>query len=152
MVTVLFSDKRAEIEFELAIELSNALEEDKKLKQLNDELNKEIVYKKTGYYADKQEAYEYMKKRIQVRTEEIEKAVFEKYCNGIEVPPDDIGDIVFDDMKPAKDILKEAVDAYHESILPKIKIDLPDIDMNEVIAQFKMEQELKKKEESFSNK
>lgn len=144
--------KRAEIEFELAIELSNALEEDKKLKQLNDELNKEIVYKKTGYYADKQEAYEYMKKRIQVRTEEIEKAVFEKYCNGIEVPPDDIGDIVFDDMKPAKDILKEAVDAYHESILPKIKIDLPDIDMNEVIAQFKMEQELKKKEESFSNK
>lgn len=143
--------KRVEIESALAGNLSKALKEDKKLKQLNDELNKEVVHKKTGYYADKQESYEYMKKRIQKRTEEIEEAVFKKYCDGIEIPPDDIVDVDFDDMKPAKIILKEAIDAYHQLILPKIKIDLPDIDMDEVIAQFKMEQILKKKEDFSDN-
>lgn len=81
--------KRTEIEFALAEELNKALEEEEKLKQLNDEVNKEIVYKKTGYYADKQDSFDYMKKRIRVRTKEVEQAVFEKYCNGIEVPPDE---------------------------------------------------------------
>ena len=140
---------RAEIEFALAEELHKALEEDEKLKQLNDEMNKEIVYKKTGYYADKQDSFEYMKKRIRVRTEEVEQAVFEKYCNGIEVPPDEdiVDDTVFDNMKSSKTVLEEAIDDYHQWILPRPEIDLPDIDIAEVIAQFRMEQALKRKEQ-----
>lgn len=140
---------RAEIEFALAEELHKALEEDEKLKQLNDEMNKEIVYKKTGYFADKQDSFEYMKKRIRVRTEEVEQAVFEKYCNGIEVPPDEdiVDDTVFDNMKSSKTVLEEAIDDYHQWILPRPEIDLPDIDIDEVIAQFRMEQALKRKEQ-----
>lgn len=38
--------KRAEIEFALAEKLNKALEEDKKVKQLRDEINKEVLYKK----------------------------------------------------------------------------------------------------------
>lgn len=141
--------KRAEIEFALAEEINKALEEDEKLKQLNDEMNKEIVYKKTGYYADKQDSFEYMKKRIRVRTEEVEQAVFEKYCNGIEVPPDDdiVDDTAFDNMKPSQTVLEEAIDGYHQWIIPRPEIDLPDIDIDEIIAQFKIEQALKKKEQ-----
>lgn len=139
---------RAEIEFALAEELSKAVEEDEKLKQLNDEMNREIVYKKTGYYADKQDSFEYMKKRIRVRTEEVEQAVFEKYCNGIEVPPDDdiVDNTAFDDMRPSKTVLEEAIDDYNQWIRPRPKIDLPDIDIDKIIAQFKMEQAFKKKE------
>lgn len=139
---------RAEIEFDIAEELNKALEKDEKLKQLNDEMNKEIVYKKTGYYADKLDSFEYMKKRIRVRTEEVEQAVFEKYCNGIEMPLDDdiIDDTVFDNMKSSKTVLEEAIDDYHQWILPRPKMDLPDIDIDEIIAQFRMEQALKKKE------
>lgn len=140
---------RAEIEFAIAEELNKALEEDKKLKQLNDEMNREIIYKKTGYYADKLDLFEYMKKRIRVRTEEVEQAVFEKYCNGIEMPPDDdiVDDTVFDNMKSSKTVLEEAIDDYHQWILPRPKMDLPDIDIDEIIAQFRMEQALKKKEQ-----
>lgn len=140
---------RAEIEFAIAEELNKALEEDKKLKQLNDEMNREIIYKKTGYYADKLDLFGYMKKRIRVRTEEVEQAVFEKYCNGIEMPPDDdiVDDTVFDNMKSSKTVLEEAIDDYHQWILPRPKMDLPDIDIDEIIAQFRMEQALKKKEQ-----
>lgn len=140
---------RAEIEFAIAEELNKALEEDEKLKQLNDEMNREIIYKKTGYYADKLDLFEYMKKRIRVRTEEVEQAVFEKYCNGIEMPPDDdiVDDTVFDNMKSSKTVLEEAIDDYHQWILPRPKMDLPDIDIDEIIAQFRMEQALKKKEQ-----
>lgn len=141
--------KRAEIEFALAEELNKALESDKKLKLLNDEMNKEIVYKKTGYYADKQDSFEYMKKRIRVREEVVKQAVFEKYCCGIEVPPDDdiVDDTAFDNMKPPQTVLEEAIEDYHQWIIPRPKIDLPDIDIDEVIAQFKMKQALKKKEQ-----
>lgn len=141
--------KRAVIEFALAEELNKALEEDEKLKQLNDEMNKEIVYKKTGYYADKQDSFEYMKKRIRVRTEEVEQVVFEKYCNGIEVPPDDdiVDDTAFDNMKTSQTVLEEAIDDYHQWIVPRPKIHLPDINIEEIIAQFQMEQALKKKEQ-----
>ena len=139
--------KRAEIEFALAEELNKALEEDEKLKKLYDEMNKEIVYKKTGYYADKQDSYEYMKKRIRVRIEEVEQAVFKKYCDGIEVPPDDIvDDAVFDNMKTSQNVLEEAIDDYQQWIAPRPKVDLPDINIEEIIAQFQMEQALKKKE------
>lgn len=141
--------KRAEIEFALAEKLSKALEEDEKLKQLNDEMNKEVVYKKTGYYADKQESFEYMKKRIRERTEAVEQEVFDKYCEGVEVPPDvDIVDEdTFDNMQTPQAVLEEAIDDYHQWILPRPEIELPDIDIEEVIAQFKMEQALKKKEQ-----
>ncbi len=137
--------KRAVIEFALAEKLNKALEEDKKLKQLKDEMNKEIVYKKTGYYADKQDSFEYMKKRINVRIREIEQVVFEKYCNGIDVPPADdiVDDTVFDAMKPSEIVLKEAIDDYHQLKMPRYKIDLPDIDIDEIIEQFKIEQALK---------
>lgn len=140
--------KRAEIEFALAEELNKALEEDDKLKRLYDEMNKEIVYKKTGYYADKLDSYEYMKKRIRVRTEEVKQAVFKKYCDGIEVPLDDdiVDDTVFNNMKTSQTVLEEAIDDYHQWILPRAKIDLPDINIEEIIAQFQMEQALKKKE------
>lgn len=140
--------KRAEIEFALAEELNKALEEDEKLKKLYDEMNKEIVYKKTGYYADKQDSYEYMKKRIRVRTEEVEQAVFKKYCDGIEVPPDDdiVDDTVFDNMKTSQNVLEEAINDYHQWIAPRPKVDPPDINIEEIIAQFQMEQALKKKE------
>lgn len=140
---------RAEIEFALAEELNKALEEDEKLKQLNDEMNKEIVYKKTGYYADKVDSFEYMKKRIKARTEEVEQAIFEKYCNGIEVPPADdiVDDTAFNNMKSSHTVLEEAMDDYHQWILPRPKIDLPDIDIDEIIAQFKIEQALKNREQ-----
>ena len=137
--------KRAEIEFALSEELDKAINKDKELKKLKDEMNKEIVYKKTGYYADKQDSFEYMKKRIRIRTEKVEQAVFEKY--GINVPPDDEENIAFDTMKSSKIILEEVIDDYHQSILPRSKVDLPDIDINEVMEQFKMEQALKKKED-----
>ena len=140
---------RAEIEFALAEELNKALEKDEKLKQLNDEMNKEGVYKKTGYYADKLDSFEYMKKRIRVRTEEVEQAVFEKYWNGIEVPPDDdiVDDTAFDNMKSSQTVLKEAIADYHQWILVRPEIELPDIDIEEAIAHFKIEQVLKKGEQ-----
>ena len=143
------SMKRAEIEFALAEKIYKALEEDEKLKKLNDEMNKEVVYKKTGYYADRQDSYEYMKKRIRERTEELEQEVFDKYCGGIEVPPADdiVDDTAFDNMKTAQTILEEAIDDYHQWILPRPKIDLPDINIEEMITQFKMEQALKRKEQ-----
>ncbi len=140
---------RDKIEFAIAEELNKALEEDEKLKQLNDEMNREIICKKTGYYADKLESFEYIKKRIRVRTEEVKQAVFEKYCNGMEMPPDDdiVDDTVFDNMKSSKTVLEEAIDDYHQWILPQPKMDLPDIDIDEIIAQSRMELALKKKEQ-----
>ena len=142
------SKKRAEIEFALAEELNKALEEDEKLKQLYNEMNKEIIYKKTGYYADKLDSFEYMKKRIQMQTEAVKGAVFEKYCDGIEVPPDDniVDDTAFDNMKTSQTVLEEAIDDYNQWIIPKHKIDLPNINIEEIMAQFKMEQALTKRE------
>ena len=139
---------RAEMEFDSAEEINEALEKDEKLKQLIDEMNREIVYKKTGYYADKVDSFEYMKKRIRVRREEVEQSVLKKRYKGIEVPPDEdiVDDTVFDNMKPSKTVLEEAIEDYHQSIQPRPKIDLPNIDIDEVIERFKMEQELKKKE------
>ena len=141
--------KRAEIEFVLAEQLNKALNEDNKLKNLYDELDKEIIYKKTGYYADKQDSFEYMKKRIIARREEVEQAVFKKYCNGIEVPPDDsiVDDTVFENMKSSQVVLEEAIDDYNQWILPRFKINLPDIDVDKIMEEFKMEQALEKKEQ-----
>ena len=138
--------KRAEIEFALAEKFNKALEEDKKLKQLRDEMNKEILYKKTGYYADKQDSFEYMKKRICLRKKEVEQAVFEKYCNGIEVSQDDyvIDDTAFDNMKSSKAVLEEVMYDYKQWILPQPKINLPDIDNDKVIEQFRIEHSLKR--------
>lgn len=140
---------RAEIEFALAEKLNEALENDEKLKALEDELNKEIVYKKTGYYADKLDALEYMKKRISKRRGEVEQEVFDKYCKGNDVPPDEdiVCDSAFYNMKSSRKTLEEAIEDYQEWIIPIPKVDLPDIDIDEVISIYKMEQALKKKKE-----
>ena len=63
-------------------------------------------------------------------------------------PDDDIvDDTVFDNMKSSKTVLEEAIDDYHQWILPQPKMDLPDIDIDEIIAQSRMELALKKKEQ-----
>jgi len=71
--------------------------------------NKEIIYKKTGYYADKQDAFEFMKKRIKKRRDEVEQDVFDKHCEGIIVPQyeDIVDDSKFDDMKSNDHRLEE---------------------------------------------
>lgn len=139
---------RAEIEFALAEPLGDAVRNDEKLKKLEDELNKEIVYKKTGYYVDKQDSLEYMRKRIIKRREEIEQEVFSKYCADIDVPSyeDITEDNDFDDMKLPDEILKDALEDYSESLIPFPKIELPDIDIDAVIEQFKIERNLKRNE------
>jgi len=141
--------RRAEIEFALAEKSNDAMRNDEKLQALHDELNKEIIYKKTGYYADKQDAFEYMKKRIKKRRDEVEQEVFDKHCEGIIVPQDEdiVDDSKFDDMKSSKETLEEAIKEYQEWIIPITKIELPDIDIDEVIAKYKMEQDLKSKSE-----
>lgn len=140
---------RAVIDFAFAEKIGEAMRNDEKLVALEDELNKEIVYKKTGYHADKQDSFEYMKKRIYKRQEEIQQEVFDKYCKDVYVPPEE--DIVFDsdfeNMKSSKEILEEAIKDYQESLIPFPKLELPDIDIDAVIAQFKMEQNLKREKE-----
>lgn len=142
------NDIRAEIEFALAEKINYAMEHDEKLNKLQDELNKEVVYKKTGFYADKLDALEYMKKRISKRRDELEKMVFDEYCKGIEIPPEEdvVSEKDFDNMRSAEDILREAVVAYAQWIAPRPKQEMPDINIDEVMERFKMEQTLKKKE------
>lgn len=55
--------------------------------------------------------------------------------------------MTFNNMKSYKTVLEEAIDDYHQWILPRSEIDLPDIDIDVVIAQLRMEQALKKKEQ-----
>lgn len=143
------NDIRAEIEFVLAEELNTAMKNDVTLKKLEDELNKEVIYKKTGCYVDKIDSFEYMKKRISKKREEIEKEVIEKHYNGISIPQDDdlVTETDFNNMKSSRSILEEAIEEYQQSLLPIPKLELPNIDIDQVIDQFKTEQMLKKKEE-----
>lgn len=106
-----------------------------------EEMRKEIYDKKTGSYIKKQEDYEYLRKIVAKRRTEVEQEVWEKCCPGIEVPLED--DIVnekdFANMKSAEEILLESIEDYKESLVPFPKVDLPDIDIDAVIEQFRVE-------------
>lgn len=138
---------RAAIEFELAEKINAAIENDKKLAALKNELEREIVNKKTGYYADKQEGFEYIKKRIHKRELELEQEVIRKYCGNMNVPLDKeiVLDSDFDSMKSAEDVLKEAMDEYQESLVPFSKLDLPKEDIEEIISRLKIDKILEQK-------
>ena len=105
-------DIRAEMEFAFAEDINKAMAEDEKLKNLQKEMDKEIVHKKTGHYVDKQDGFEYMKKRIAKRMDEIEEAVYKEKCGDIDIPleQDVCSDDDFDNMKSAEYTLKEALD------------------------------------------
>ena len=45
----------------------------------------------------------------------------------------------FSNMKPVEEILRESIDDYKESLVPFPKVDLPDIDIDAVIEQFRIE-------------
>jgi len=132
---------RAELEFAFAEKINDALNSDEKLQKKTEELRKEIYDKKTGSYIKSQEDYEYLRKIVSKRRTEVEQEVLEKCCPGIEVPKED--DIVneedFSNMKSAKEILLESIDDYKESLVPFPKVDLPDIDIDAVIEQFRIE-------------
>lgn len=132
---------RAELEFAFAEQINEALSSDEKLQKKTEEMRKEIYDKKTGSYIKKQEDYEYLRKIIAKRRTEVEQGVWEKCCPGIEVPLED--DIVneedFSDMKSAEEVLLESIEDYKESLVPFPKVDLPDIDIDAVIEQFRVE-------------
>lgn len=132
---------RAELEFAFAEKINDALNSDEKLQKKTEELRKEIYDKKTGSYIKRQEDYEYLRKIVSKRRTEVEQDVWEKCCPGIEVPKED--DIVneedFSNMKSAEEILLESIDDYKESLVPFPKVDLPDIDIDAVIEQFRVE-------------
>lgn len=135
---------RAELEFAFAEKINDALNSDEKLQKKTEELRKEIYDKKTGSYIKRQEDYEYLRKIVSKRRTEVEQEVWEKCCPGIEVPKED--DIVneedFSNLKSAEEILLESIDDYKESLVPFPKVDLPDIDIDAVIEQFRVEHEL----------
>lgn len=132
---------RAELEFAFAENINDALNSDEKLQKKTEELRKEIYDKKTGSYIKRQEDYEYLRKIVSKRRTEVEQEVWEKCCPGIEVPKED--DIVneedFSNMKSTEEILLESIDDYKESLVPFPKVDLPDIDIDAVIEQFRVE-------------
>jgi hypothetical protein len=132
---------RAELEFAFAEQINEALSSDEKLQKKTEEMRKEIYDKKTGSYIKKQEDYEYLRKIVAKRRTEVEQEVWEKCCPGIEVPLED--DIVnekdFANMKSAEEILLESIEDYKESLVPFPKVDLPDIDIDAVIEQFRVE-------------
>lgn len=132
---------RAELEFAFAEQINEALNSDEKLQEKTEEMRKEIYDKKTGSYIKKQEDYEYLRKIVSKRRTEVEQKVLEKCCPGIEVPLDE--DIVneedFSNMKSAEKILLESIGDYKESLVPFPKVDLPDIDIDAVIEQFRVE-------------
>lgn len=105
------------------------------------EMRKEIYEKKTGSYIERQENYEYLRKIVFKRRTEVEREVFEKCCPDIEVPPDEeiVSEEDFSNMKPVEEILRESIDDYKESLVPFPKVDLPDIDIDAVIEQFRIE-------------
>lgn len=132
---------RAEVEFAFAEQINEAVNSDEKLQKKMEELRKEIYEKKTGSYIKRQEDYEYLRKIVFKRRIEVEQEVFEKCCPGIEVPPEEeiVGEEDFSNMKPAEEILLESIDDYKESLVPFPKVDLPDIDIDAVIDQFRVE-------------
>lgn len=131
---------RSELEFYLVEELNKVMKNDKQLNVLQGELDKEVIYKKIGSYVDKQESYEPMKKRIVKRQEQIKRDVYSKYFPGLEILADIdyVSDSDFDKMKSSEAVLKEAFDDYWDSLLSIPKIELPDIDINAAIEQFKL--------------
>lgn len=132
---------RAELEFAFAEQINEALSSDEKLQKKTEEMRKEIYDKKTGSYIKKQEDYEYLRKIIAKRRTEVEQEVWEKCCPGIEAPLED--DIVnekdFANMKSSEEVLLESIEDYKESLVPFPKVDLPDIDIDAVIEQFRVE-------------
>lgn len=132
---------RAEVEFAFAEQIDKALNSDEKLQNKMKEMRKEIYEKKTGSYIERQENYEYLRKIVFKRRTEVEREVFEKCCPDIEVPPDEeiVSEEDFSNMKPVEEILRESIDDYKESLVPFPKVDLPDIDIDAVIEQFRIE-------------
>lgn len=128
----------AELKFVLAEELNEVMSRDEKLKKFYDDLNKEVLHKKTGYYADKQDSLEYMKKLIYKRTDELEKTVFERYIKEIYTQPSEgmLSDGDFENMKSSEETLKEAIDGYQESIMPSDRLVLSDLDIEDIITKF----------------
>lgn len=131
----------AEVEFAFAEQINEALNSDEKLQNRMEEMRKEIFDKKTGSYIKKQEDYEYLRKIVFKRKTEVEREVLEKCCPDIKVPPEE--EIVREEdianMKSAEEILLESIDDYKESLVPFPKVDLPDINIDEVIEQFRVE-------------
>lgn len=132
---------RAEMEFAFAERINEALDSDEKLQKKMEEMKKEIYDKKTGSYIKRQEDYEYLRKIVYKRRTEVEREVLEKCCPDIEVPPDEeiVREEEFSNMKSAEEILLESIEDYKESLVPFPKVDLPDIDIDAVIDQFRVE-------------
>lgn len=132
---------RAEVEFAYAEQINEALNSDEKYQKKMEEIRKEIYDKKTGSYIKKQEDYEYLRKIVFKRRTEVEREVLEKYCPDIEMPPEEqiVREEDFSNMKSAEEILLESIEDYKESRVPFPKVDLPDIDIDAVIEQFRVE-------------
>lgn len=139
---------RAEVEFAFAEQIAEALNSDEKLQKKMEELRKEIYDKKTGSYIKKQGDYEYLRKIVFKRMTEVEREVWEKCCPNIEVPPEEeiVSEEDFSNMRSAEEILQESIGDYKESLVTFPKVDLPDINIDAVIEQIRVEHGLQRNE------
>ena len=104
-----------------------------------------------GLVIDKNISFADLKGTLEVFAKELfgpdTKTKFRPHHFPFTEPSAEVDDTVFDNMKSSKTVLEEAIDDYHQWILPQPKMDLPDIDIDEIIAQSRMELALKKKEQ-----
>lgn len=142
---------RAKVEWALSKELSDAIENDTNLKDLNKKRD-DAINSKTGFDTERVDYIASISQRISKRYVEVEQEAFRKYLGDTEVPEESEikRDSDFDNLMESEELLKRAIEDYKQSTVPVFfpLEDLPDIDFDELRKEMKMRQQLKKIDDS----
>ncbi|MBN1035094.1 hypothetical protein DWC20_05955 [Clostridium botulinum] len=134
---------RAEVEWALSKELSDAIRNDTILKDLNKKRD-DAINSKTGFDTERVDYIANISQRISKRRVKVEQETFRKYLGDIDVPEESEikRDSDFDDLMESEELLKQAIEDYKQSTVPVSfpLEDLPDINFDELRKEMKMRQ------------